>query len=152
MGKEEYITKEGLEELKKKLDYLKTEKTREIAELIRQTASHGDLKENFAYHDAKDKQAFLQGRIQELEYKIKNAKIIKKTQIDKVQVGSKVKVSVNGEELEFSLVASDQVDPVKGKISYESPLGKVLLNKSRGDEVEINVNDSKIKYKILKIE
>jgi len=152
MSKEQYITPEGLEELKKELNYLKTEKTKEIAGLIKHAASFGDLKENFAYHDAKDKQAFLQGRIKELEYKIKNAKLVEKKQSDKIQVGSNVTVLLDGEEQKFSIVASDKVDPLKGKISYESPIGKALLNKSAGQESEMEIAGNKIKYKILKID
>ena len=144
-------TKEGLEKIKEELNYLKTEKTREIADLIRETASFGDLKENFAYHDAKDKQAFLQGRIKELEQKIKNAKVVEKRQTDKVQVGSKIKILTDGEEMEFTLVASDQVDPLKGKISYDSPIGKALLNRSKGENVEVNINGNIVNYKILEI-
>jgi transcription elongation factor GreA len=150
--KEQYITPEGLEDLKKELKILKTDKTREIAELIRHTASFGDLKENFAYHDAKEKQAFLQGRIKELEYKIKNAKVVEKKSSDKVQIGSDVTIILDGEEQKFSIVASDRVDPLKGKISYESPIGKALLNKSAGDSSEMEIGGNKIKYKILKIE
>ena len=152
MSKEQYITSEGLVDLKKELNYLKTEKTREIAELIRNTASFGDLKENFAYHDAKDKQAFLLGRIKEIDQKIKYAKVVEKKHSDKVQVGSDVTVLLDGEEQKFSIVASDRVDPTKGRISYESPIGKALLNKSIGQESEMEIAGNKIKYKILKIE
>lgn len=152
MPKEQYITSEGLEELKKELNYLKTEKTKEIAELIKNTASFGDLKENFAYHDAKEKQAFLQGRIKELEQKVKNAKVVEKKESNKVQVGSNVTVLLDGEEQKFSIVASDRVDPSKGKISYESPIGKALLNKPTGQDLETEIGGNKVKYKILKIE
>ena len=147
----EYITKEGLEELKKELDYLKTTKTKEIAGLIKHTASFGDLKENFAYHDAKEKQAFLQGRIAELTEKINNAKIIEKKQTDKVQIGSVVKISTDGEEQEFSIVGADRSNPIEGKISYQSPLGKTLLGKLLGEDVIMEIGDNKIRYKILEI-
>jgi transcription elongation factor GreA len=152
MAKEEYITQEGLEELKKELNILKTDKTREIAELIKHTASFGDLKENFAYHDAKEKQAFLHGRIKELEHKIKYAKVVEKKQSDKVQVGSDVTVLLNGEKQKFSIVASDRVDPLNGMISYESPIGKALLNKSANQEIGVEIGGNKVKLKILKIE
>jgi len=152
MQKEEYLTPEGLQDLKKELNYLKTEKTKEIAELIRHTASFGDLKENFAYHDAKDKQAFLQGRIAELEYKIKNAKVIEKNQSDKIQIGSDVVVLLDGQEQKFSIVSSDRVDPLNGKISYESPIGKALLNKSKGQKFKIEIGDNEITCEVLKIE
>ena len=150
--KEEYITAQGLQDIKKELHCLKTEKTKEIAELIRHTASFGDLKENFAYHDAKERQSFLLSRIKELENRIKNAKVIEKKQTGKVQIGSKVTVSVDGEKQEFSIVASDRVDPAKGRISYESPLGRALLNKSVGEYAEMEIDGDKTKYKISKIE
>ena len=149
--KPEYYTKEGLEELKKELNRLKTEETRKISELIRQTASFGDLKENFAYHDAKDKQAFLQGRIAELDGKIRNSIIVEKGISDKVQVGSKIEILADGEKMQIQIVSTDLVDPLHGKISYESPLGKVLMNKKVDDEVEFGF-DEKTVYRILKIE
>jgi len=148
----EYYTPEGLEESKKELNHLKTVETKEIAKLIEHTASFGDLKENAAYHDAKDKQAFLQGRILELEAKIRNAKIIEKKQTDKVQIGSNVLVSLGGEKEKIQIVSPAQTDSLKGKISYRSPLGKSVLNKSVGDIVEVNMEENKIECKILKIE
>jgi len=146
------ITKKGLEELKKELDYLKNDKTKEIAELIRHTASFGDLKENAAYHDAKDKQAFLQGKIKELEYRIRNSKVIENIGTDKVQVGSKVLLSLNEEEENIELVGPGQADPLKGKISSESPLGKNILNKLVGDKMRVELGDNIVSCKILKIE
>lgn len=152
MAKEEYFTKEGLQELKKELERLETDETRKIAELIRHTASFGDLKENFAYHDAKDKQAFLQGRIAEIRGKIKNAIIVEKKAGDKIQIGSKVKVLSDGEEWELFIVSSDMSDPVNNKISYQSPVGSALLGKKQGDEVKIEIGGNEVKYKILKVE
>lgn len=152
MPEEKYITQEGLEELKKELIHLKTVKTKEIAELIRHAASFGDLKENFAYHDAKDKQAFLQGRIKELDYKIKNSRVVEKKQTDNVQVGSTVTVLLDKEKQKFSIVASDGVSPLEGKISYESPIGKELLNKKTGQKFKIEIGDNKLDCEILKIE
>lgn len=146
------ITKEGLEGLKKELNYLMIDKTREIAALIKHTASFGDLKENAAYHDAKDKQAFLQGRIQELKSKISNARVIDKNQTGKVGLGSNVLISINGEEEKMEIVSSGEADPIKGKLSYESPLGKATMEKSVGQEFEVDINGNKLKCKILKIE
>jgi len=147
-----YITQEGLNGLKKELDYLKTVKMREIAELIRQTASFGDLKENFAYHDAKEKQAFLQGKILELGDKIRNAEVVEKRQDNKVNLGSKVLISLDGEEEKVEIVGSGEADSLKGKISYESPLGKAIMNKSLNDEIRVQIGDNTLKCKILKIE
>jgi transcription elongation factor GreA len=147
-----YITQQGLEELKKELDYLKTVKTREIAELIRKTASFGDLKENFAYHDAKEKQAFLQGKILELRERINSAKIIEKKQSDKIGVGSKVLISLNGEEEKIEIVGAGQADPLKGKISCDSPLGKAIMDKSLNEETKVRIGENTLNCKILKIE
>jgi len=146
------ITKEGLEKLKEELNYLKIDKTREIAELIKKTAAYGDLKENFAYHDAKEKQAFLQGKIREIDQKIKDAEVVEKSRDGRVQIGSKVKVKIDGEEMEFSIVDSGDIDPLKGKISYESPMGKALLGKSVGEDACMEIGGEKNIYKILEVE
>jgi transcription elongation factor GreA len=146
------ITAKGLEDLKKELDYLKNVKIREIAELIRHTASFGDLKENAAYHDAKDKQAFLQGKISELEQRIRNSEVVKNNNSGRIQVGSKVLLSLNGEEESVELVGPGQADPLKGKISYESPLGKAILNKIVGDEIKTQLGENVVECKILKIQ
>jgi len=150
--KEQYITKEGLEGLKKKLDYLKKDKTREIAGLIKHTASFGDLKENAAYHDAKDKQAFLQGEIKELEDRISNAKVIEKNLSGKIDIGSTITLLLDGDEEKMEIVSPAQADSFNGKLSYESPLGKQVLNKSVNKEFEVDINGNKLKCKILKVE
>ena len=147
----QYITSEGLEKLKKKLNYLKTVKTKEIADLIKDTASFGDLKENAAYTDAKERQAFLQGKILELQSRINSARIVENKQTGKVQVGSKVLISLDEKEEKIEIVGPGEVDSLNGKISYESPLGKAILDKSVGDEMELKIGDN-IKCKILKIE
>jgi len=146
-----YFTKEGLEKLKKELEYLKTVKRREIAENLRHAASFGDLSENFAYQQAKEEQAFLESRILELEEKIKNAQIIKKKSSNKVEIGSTVVLSSNGKKEQFQIVGPEEVDPFQGKISYQSPLGKLLLGKAVGQVIEVKSPDRKIKYKILDI-
>ena len=148
----QYITPEGLEKLKKKLNYLKTVKTKEIAALIKHTASFGDLKENAAYTDAKERQAFLQGKILELQDRVNSAKIVENKQTEKVQVGSKVLISLDEKEEKIEIVGPGEVDSLNGKISYESPLGKAVLDKSVGDKMEVKIGDNRIKYKILKIE
>ncbi len=148
----EYITPEGLEKLKKKLNYLKTVKTKEIADLIKYTASFGDLKENAAYTDAKERQAFLQGKILELKDRINSAEIVENRQTGKVQVGSQVLIFLDEEEEKIEIVGPGEVDSLKGKISYESPLGKAILDKSIGDKIEVKIGGNNIKCKILKIE
>jgi len=149
---QQYFTEKELEEIKKELHHLKTIETRKIAGLIKHTASFGDLKENAAYHDAKDKQAFLLGKILELRSKIGNAKIVKKKQDGKVQISSTLLVLLNGEKEKIEITGSDCSDPLKNKFSCQSPLGKILLNKSVGDKVKINIEGNKIDCQILKIE
>jgi len=149
--KPEYFTEEGLKEIKKELERLKTVEMRKIAELIKTAAAFGDLKENFAYHDAKDRQAFLQGKIAKLESKVRNAVIIEKNNSGKIQIGSKIKVLADGEEWNLSVVSSDLADPAQDKISYQSPVGKALLDKSEGDEVLVNINGNTVRYKILRV-
>lgn len=159
-----FLTPEGLEKLKKELDYLKNVKRKEIAERLKKTASMGDLSENAAYHEAKEAQAFLEGRILELEEIIKNAKIVDK--IDRagwVQIGSTVVLeligkkprtrasTVRGRE-KFKIVGSAEADPIDGKISADSPLGMALLDKPEGAEITVKTPNGKVKYKILKIE
>ena len=149
---EQIITREGLDELKKELNYLKVDKTREIAALIKHTVSFGDLKENAAYHDAKDKQAFLQGQIKELEEKIRNARVVENKHSGKIEIGSKVTLTMNEEEEVMEIVSPAQSDPIQGKVSYESPLGKELMDKTVGQEFEIDINGNAFKCKVLKIE
>lgn len=147
----QYFTQKGLEDIKKELHRLKTVEIKKVADLIKHAASFGDLKENFAYHDAKDKQAFLQGKILELEDKIRNAQIIEKKQNGKIEIGSIALVLLNGDKEEIEIVGSDQSDPIKNKISYQSPLGKNLLNKAVGDKVKVDIEGNKINCEILEI-
>lgn len=147
-----YLTLEGLEKLKKELNYLKTVKRRESAETLRHTASFGDLSENFAYQQAKEDQAFLEGRILELGKIISQAKIIEKRKTDKVQLSSLVIVNLAGKKEKFQILGPEEADPAKGKISFESPLGKALLGKKVGNKIKIKTLDGKLEGEILKIE
>jgi len=147
-----YLTQEGLEKLKKELNYLKEVKRKEIAERLRYTASFGDLTENFAYQQAKEDQAFLEGRILELEAIIRQAKVIEKKEVGKVQIGSMVIVSSDNKKEKFQIVESEEANPLEGKISFQSPLGKALLGKSVGDVIKIKTLEGESQYKILKIE
>jgi len=147
-----YLTSEGLEKLKKELNYLKTVKRREIAGRLRHTASFGDLSENFAYQQAKEDQAFLEGRILELKEIICQAKIIEKKENGKVQIGSMVLINSNGDKEKFQIVEPEEANPQEGKISYQSPLGEALLSKSVGAKIKMKTPEGKIQYKILKIE
>jgi len=155
MEQENYLTKEGLDKLKDELDYLKKTRQKEVAEDINKAASYGDLSENAAYHHAKEALAFMRGRIAELEDIIKKSKILDETAKDKtgeVVIGSIVNVECNGAKEQIAVVSLDKADPMNGKISYQSPLGKALCGKSVGAEVEIETPRGKVKYKILSVE
>lgn len=150
---EKYFTKEGLDKLKAELDYLRKVKQREIAEAINKAAAFGDLSENAAYHQAKEDLAFLRGRVAELEKTIVNAKIIEENaeKSQTVQIGSKIEV-LGGKNIEtFQIVSAPEADPVVGKISSQSPIGKALFGKEVGDEAEIETPGGKINYKIISI-
>lgn len=154
-NKETLLTLEGVEKLEKELEYLKTVKRREIAAKIKQALAFGDLSENAEYDEAKNEQAFVEGRISTLENMLRNAKVIDEDEIDtkNVTIGSIVVLedAGTGEEEEYTIVGSAEADPFKHKISNESPVGKALLGKSKGDVVEINVPDGVIKYRVVDI-
>lgn len=151
------VTKEGLDKLKEELNYLKTVKRKEVAGRIKEAISYGDLSENSEYEESKNEQAFVEGRILELEEKVKHAKIITEQHKTKtVQIGSTVHVlniTKNKEEPEmFTIVGSTENDPFEGKISNESPVGSALLDKEKGDVVKVMVPAGNVEYKIVKID
>ena len=154
MSKEVFLTKEKLEELKKELDLFVKVKRPDIIEKIKDARSLGDLKENAEYHGAREEQAYIESKIEELEFMIKNAKIIVETCKTRsaVDLGCKVECHIEGDgKVEFSIVGSAEVDVASGKISNESPIGKALMGKKVGESIEVEVPDGKMKYKILKI-
>ncbi|MGC9046627.1 MAG: transcription elongation factor GreA [Minisyncoccia bacterium] len=147
-----YITKEKLEALKKELEELKNKGRKEIADRLKQSKELGDLSENSEYQEARESQARLENRIRQIEEILKKAILIKKdSSSDVAKIGSVVTVKKNKELVEFTIVGSEEADPVKGFISNESPLGKNLLGKKVGDIIEINTPRGKIQYEILKI-
>jgi transcription elongation factor GreA len=155
MEQDIYLTSEGAEKLKAELEELKGPKRDEIAKRLRSAIQMGDLSENADYHKAKEDQGFMEGRIQELEYLLKNAKIINVGEgpMDTVQVGSRVTVREGDYPAEtYFLVGATEADPRNGRISNESPIGKVLLGGRVGDEVTAITPGGEIKLKILKIE
>lgn len=151
------ITKEGLEKIKEELNYLKEVKRKEVAERLREAISYGDLSENAEYEEAKNEQAFTEGRILELEEKVKYAKIIddktKKGAV--VQLGSKVIIqNLTGKtraEEEYVIVGSTEADPINHKISNVSPVGKALLDKRTGEVIKVVTPAGIIEYKIVQI-
>jgi transcription elongation factor GreA len=147
-----YLTKEGLEKLRKELEYLKKEGRMEIAERLKRAQEYGDLSENSEYADAKEAQAKLESRIFKLEEIIRNAVLIKKSpRKDTVGIGSTIEVQKGFKTFRYTIVGSREAKPEANLISNESPLGKAFLGKKVGDRVEINTPSGKAKYKIVKI-
>lgn len=147
----QYFTKEGLENLKKELNDLKTKEIKKVTELIAEAAAFGDLKENSAYHDARDMKSFLLGRIEQLENAINEAVIVEKKESGVVQVGSEVLILFNGKEEKYHIVAPGEADVLKNKISYQSPLGQKLLSRKSGEEFNHEINGKKIKVKVINV-
>jgi len=146
------LTQEGLNKLKKELDYLSNTKRQQVAERIKQAKEFGDLSENAEYQDAKEEQSFVAGRMHELEYLIKTSEVADSSDNkDLVSVGSQVTVEKNGQVTTFTIVGSTEADPINNKISLESPMGGALLNRKVGEEVEVESPVGKMMYKILEI-
>jgi len=146
------ISANALEKIKKELIHLKTVKRREMAERLKEAISFGDLKENAAYHEAKDAQAFLEGRIIELESIVRDSFVSPIVRSGKVGLGSLIEVKSAQGEVEFEIVNPVESDPLEGKISESSPIGKALLGAGEGDVREVKMPSGELmKYKILKI-
>ena len=153
MSHQTYLTAEGEQKLKNELAELKGPRREELAQRLRSAIQMGDLSENADYHKAKEDQAFLEGRIQEIEAVLRSAVIIEKSQGDFVSVGSHVTIQEADFDPEtFYVVGAKEADPRNGKISNESPIGSALLNHKVGDVVEADTPGGKIRFKILKIE
>jgi transcription elongation factor GreA len=147
----QYFTKEGLQKLKDELHELKTTKNKEIVKLIAEAAAFGDLKENSAYHDARDKMSFLRMRVAELEAAINEAVVKEKSETDKIQIGSEIKILFDGEELKYQIVAPSEANILENKISYQSPVGQRLIGKKLKEEFDFVAGKNKVKVKILEI-
>lgn len=154
-GQEVILTQEGLDKLEEELNYLKTEKRTEIAERIKVARGFGDLSENSEYDEAKNAQSENEQQIAELEIKIRNAKVIDSSEIDTktVQIGNTVKLYDEEfeEEVVYTIVGSTEVNLEDNKISNESPIGKALLGRKKGEIVDVEAPDGIIKFKILAI-
>ena len=150
-----YLTHEGYEKLRKKLEQLKTTKRRKLAKAVGEARAHGDISENAEYDAAKDAQGMNEKKIAELEQKLSDSQILDDTKIakDEALIGAKVKLKDmdSGEELEYMLVAELEADYAQNKISVTSPVGKGLLGHKVKEIVEIQVPAGTLKYKILKI-
>ena len=156
MNEELLVTQEGYDKIVAEHDELVSVKRAEVAERIKEAISYGDISENAEYDSAKNEQAELEERIHELEEMLRKAKIISEEEMkgDKVNIGLKVTVkdTDTGEKEVFSIVGATESDPFSGKISTESPVGKALIGKKKGDTVAIEIPDGVINYKIMKIE
>lgn len=150
-NKELYLTKEGLEKLKDELKELKEVKRPKNIETIKEAREMGDLSENSMYDSAREEQAFIEGKIAEIEEIIKSAKISEPTDKDTVSVGSKVTVHIDGGEETFHIVGAPEADPMNKKISHESPLGTSLLGKKIGEKIDYESPMGKTTYTVLNI-
>lgn len=155
MSEQPYLTAEGAARIKVELEQLKGPAREELAKRLRHAISQGDLSENADYHKAKEDQAFLEGRILELEYVIKNAIVVEKTSIryESVDVGARVTIQEEDYPPDtYDIVGAKEADPRSGKISNESPIGRALMGRREGDVIEANTPNGMIYLKILKIE
>jgi transcription elongation factor GreA len=154
-GKEVILTYEGLKKLEEELELLRGTKRMEIKERIKQALSFGDISENSEYDEAKNEQAYAEGRIAQIESMLKHARVIDEEDVstEKVTIGSKVKLldMEFNEEVVYTIVGSTEADPTKFKISNESPVGSALMQKKKGNTVDVSVPDGILKFKILKI-
>ena len=150
--KEIILTAEGLSKLQNELDELKSVHRREVNDRIRQAKEYGDLSENAEYEDAKQEQAFIEGRILKLEAMIRNSRIIDESEYaaDEVHLGATVKVKdlKNNDTYEFNIVGSAEADPSNQRISNESPLGRALIGHKKGETVDVSTPRGVVKYKI----
>jgi len=150
-----FLTQEGFDKLQEELDYLRVTKRQEVADRLREAADGEDLIENAEYEAAKNEQAFVEGRIQELEILLATAKIIEENGSgDVIQVGSKVTIQEENfkDKESFEIVGAAEANPIKGRISNESPLGRAMLGHKVGDIVSVEAPDGSFNVKIIKIE
>ena len=150
-----FLTKDGFQKLQEELDYLRTMKRQEVADRLHEAMEGGELIENAEYEAAKNEQAFVEGRIQELEILLATARVIeddKKRKADTIQVGSTVTIQEDGyEEETYTIVGAAEANPRDGKISNESPIGKAILNHRAGEEVQVETPDGSYSVRIVKI-
>jgi transcription elongation factor GreA len=153
--KEVILTAEGYEKLRREIEFLQTEKRREVAERIRVAREFGDIAENAEYDDAKNEQAMLEHKIAQLEERLLSARVITKKEISKdtVSVGSKVRIRdvAAKQTFEYHIVGSAEANPAENKLSNESPVGKAIMGHKKGDVVEVAAPKGSMKFKILEI-
>jgi transcription elongation factor GreA len=153
--KEVILTPEGYEKLKHEIEHLSTSKRREVAERIRVAREFGDIAENAEYDDAKNEQMLLEHRIATLEERLKAARVIEKGEVvtGVVSVGAKVRLRDMdaGETVEYHIVGSAEANPAEQKLSNESPVGRAIIGRKKGEVVEVTAPRGSLKYKILDI-
>ncbi len=155
LARQTTVSSEGLKKLKEELEYLKTTKRKEVAEAIKVARAFGDLSENSEYDEAKNEQASVEQRIAEIEAMLKNIKVINEHEIktDVVNVGNRVKVhdETFNEEIEYTIVGSSESDPINGKVSDESPIGRALIGAEIGETVKAETPGGEIVMKVIEI-
>ena len=152
--KEVILTAGGYEKLRQEIEYLETDKRREVAERIRVAREFGDIAENAEYDDAKNEQAMLEARIASLEEKLRSATVIDQSDMstDQVRVGSVVHVKDDGgKSTKYTIVGSAEANPSENKLSNESPVGKAIMGRKKGETVEVAAPRGSLKFKILEI-
>ena len=156
MAEEILLTSDGLKELQDELEQLKTTGRKDIAEKIKVALSFGDLSENSEYDEAKSEQGKLESRINEIEAILQNYKLIDESELSSDIVNRASRIVIRDmklkEDFTYQIVGPQQADPIKGRISDESPVGKALLGHKKGDTVEVEAPAGKLKYKIIEIE
>jgi len=146
------LTPEGQSKLLRELEELRTVRRPQVAERIKTAKEFGDLSENAEYHEAKDEQGFIEGRISEIDQILKIAHVVDKKGGENVSVGSKVVLEAASGEVAYEVVGATEADPLAGKISLESPLGDALLDKKVGESVDLVTPNGNVTYIIKKIE
>lgn len=155
MDREFILTEEGYRLLREEIEHLSTVKRREVAERIKTAREFGDISENSEYDDAKNEQAQVESRIQQLEQKLRNARVVDTEHLDNqsVSIGHTVKLknTKNKEMVEYSIVGSAEADPRNKRLSNESPVGKAVLGRKKGDKITIPAPKGSIEYQIVEI-
>ncbi len=157
MGEEVFLTREGMEKLKAELHHLKSVRRKEVADRIKEAREYGDIVENSEYDDAKNEQAFVEGRIKDLEKLLRNVQIIDDEETDtgnnEIKIGSTVELKdlESGKKFTYTLVGSAEADPSENKISNESPVGSAILGRKAGEKVAVEVPAGTIEYEIISI-
>lgn len=151
-NKKIYLTQKGLEDLKKEFEEMQNKRRPEVVERLSAAREMGDLSENAEYTAAREELAFIDGRLDELENLLKQVEIISDEHATQsVGLGSQVVIKIKDKEETFTVVGEWEADPVEKKISHESPLGKALIGKAVGDELEVEAPAGKMLYKVVSI-